>query len=779
MDTLRVDTLHALRSLRSRAGASCATILVLALGVGLTAAMFALADPFLLRPLPYADPERLVSIDLAVAKRDVPPAIPTLDDWRGRDDLFRAVAAYRLGDLVRIRQHDRASVLQVMTVSDGLEDLLRDSDGAMSIRADSSGTHLVLTSDAETRLFGGADFGGASLSRQDGSPVQVESVLPPRFLFPRARVRPRIDALDVVRVGSLVEVDRSESGTFRARPFTVIARLQDGITRGQAEAALRASVQAASGLTVSVHDLTEHLRSGVQPLALGALTAGLLIMVVCAGNLGNLLLARSSYRAREFATRLAIGGTRTDLVRLVAIELSLLALAGLAIGLGVTKFTLTLLALVLPVEYAALGAPMITARVAIFALVLGAGIVVLGLIPSMIALRPAATVLAGYASLSDSRRVRAARFIMAAAQSAVALVLLSGAVLLGRSYVNLVSQDTGFAANVRIASVSYPSGHVGAPLQADVNATVERLRRIRGVTGVAAATGPMVDGLQSGAIARVAGTTALVSRTYVTPDYFQTVGTRLLAGRPLTEDDGARAVVANDAFARRYLPDGAIDRELTLGNRRMTIVGVVADAFDRALDVPPGPAVFSLLADVPVAWRVNYVIRTVSGSALDGPIAHAITAVSPHAAVVDASPIGARLADTVRERSFASLVLTFFAIAGVGVTVAGLVGIVAFIVARRTREIAIRIALGATPARIRWIVLREVLLAAGTGSLVGTVAGRWLSGLLEHLSYGVKAGDWTSVAAAGVLTMTIVAIASAIPAARAVKLMPSIALRVE
>ena len=211
----------------------------------------------------------------------------------------------------------------------------------------------------------------------------------------------------------------------------------------------------------------------------------------------------------------------------------------------------------------------------------------------------------------------------------------------------------------------------------------------------------------------------------------------------------------------------------------MTIVGVVAGAFDRALDEPPGPAVFSLLADVPVAWRVNYVVRTVSGSVLDGPIAQAITAVSPNAAVVDASPISARLADTVRERSFASLVLTFFAIAGVGVTVAGLVGIVAFIVARRTREIAIRIALGATPASIRWFVLREVLLAAATGSVVGTVAGRWLSSLLEHLSYGVKAGDWTSVAAAAALTMTIVAVASAIPAARAAKLMPSIALRVE
>lgn len=422
---------------------------------------------------------------------------------------------------------------------------------------------------------------------------------------------------------------------------------------------------------------------------------------------------------------------------------------------------------------------MITVRVAIFALVLGAGIVALGLIPSMIAWRPAATVLAGYASLADSRRIRAARFILAAAQSAVALVLLSGAVLLGRSYVNLVWQDTGFAPNVRIASVSYPSGHVGAPLQADVTATLERLRRIIGVTDVAAATGPMVDGLQSGAIVRVAGTQALVSRTYVTPDYFQTVGTRVLAGRPLAEDDRGRGLVANEAFAKRYLSDGAIDQELTLGNRRMTIVGVVADAFDRALDQPPGPAVFSLLADVPVAWRVNYVVRTASGSVLDGPIAQAITAVSPDAAIVDASPISARLTDTVRERSFASLVLICFAIAGVGVTVAGLVGIVAFIVARRTREIAIRIALGATPVKIRWLVMREVLLAAATGSLVGTVAGRWLSSLLGHLSYGVEAGDWTSVAAAAALTMTIVAAAAAIPATRAVKLMPSTALRVE
>ena len=253
MDRLRVDTVHALRSLRSRAGASCATILVLALGVGLTAAMFALADPFLLRPLPYADPERLVSIELAVARRDVPPAIPTLDDWRGRDDLFRGVAAYRLGDLVRIRQPASASVLQVMTVSDGLEDLLRGSDRAARVPPAGSGTHLVLTSDAHTRLVGGSEPVGRSLSRQDGSAVHIESVLPPRFLFPRARVRPRIDALDIVRVGALADVDRGEGTAFRTRPFTVVARLQDGITRDQAEAALHASLAGASGLTVSVH----------------------------------------------------------------------------------------------------------------------------------------------------------------------------------------------------------------------------------------------------------------------------------------------------------------------------------------------------------------------------------------------------------------------------------------------------------------------------------------------------------------------------------------------
>ncbi|HSC26720.1 MAG TPA: FtsX-like permease family protein, partial [Vicinamibacterales bacterium] len=656
-----------------------------------------------------------------------------------------------------------------------LETVLNGSDGAAIARWG----YVVLTAESHERLFGVADLAGSTVPRSDGGTVQIDSILPSSFLFPRRGVRPRIDALEVVRVGTLIDIERTDGGAaFRARPFSVVARLQPDIRPDQVEAALRATLHDSSGLTVSVRDLTEHLRAGLEPVALGALSAGLLILLVCAGNVGNLLLVRSSYRAHEFATRLAIGGRRTDLVRLVAIELSLLALAGVTAGLGLAGLAITLLAQVLPAEYAALGAPAITVRVAMFAVALAAGIVGLGLIPSAIAWRPAAMVLAGHASLSESRRVRAARFVMAAAQSAVALVLLSGAVLVGRSYVNLVWQDTGFAGGVRVVSVSYPGGHVGAPLQADIDATLERVRRIRGVTDVAAATGPMVDGLQSAVVARVAGTPVLASRTYVTPDYFRTVGTRVLAGRSLGDDDGARSVVVNDAFASRYLPGGAVGRELTLGNRRVAVAGVVANAFDRALDKPPGPAVFSLLADVPIALRVNYVAR-VAGSAPDGPIAREIVAVNPEAVVVDTGTIAGRLADTIRERSFAAFILTFFAVSALHVTVAGLAGIVSFMVARRTREIAVRMALGAMPASIRWLVLREVLAAAATGSLVGAIAGHWLSRALEHLSYGVNAGDWTSVTAASAITMTIAGIASAIPAARAARIEPATALRVE
>jgi predicted permease len=598
-------------------------------------------------------------------------------------------------------------------------------------------------------------------------------------VFPRARTRSRIDALEVVRVGALIEVEQTgDRAAFRANPFTVVARLQPGVGREHAEQVLRASLGGSRAVTISVHDLTAHLRSGLEAIALGALSAGLLILLACAGNVGNLLLARSSYRAREFATRLAIGGRRIDLIRLVAIELGMLSFVAVIIGLGLAEAAIALVAQVLPEQYSALGAPAVTGRVVGFALMLGTGIVGLGLIPCVIAWLSAARALDGHTSLSDSRRVRIARAALTAAQSAVALVLLSGAVLLGRSYVNLVSQDTGFAAGVRVLSVSYPSGHVGPRLQADIDGTLERLRRVPGVASVAAATGPMVDGLRSATVARVAGEAALVSRNYVTSGYFDTAGTRVVAGRAQAEDDGPGAVVVNQALARRYFPDGAVSRAIVLGGRSVVVVGVVADAFDNALDQPPGPAVYSLLQDVPIAWRVNYLVRA-AGRAPDAPMTREIISVNSDAVVEDASPIAARLADTVRERTFAWLVLTFFAIGSLQVTVAGLAGIVSFVVARRTREIALRIALGATPARIRWVVLREVAVAVASGSLAGALAGHWLSRSLEHLAYGVEAGDWTSVAAAAVLTLAIAGVASAIPTRRAVRLDPSIALRMD
>jgi hypothetical protein len=370
---------------------------------------------------------------------------------------------------------------------------------------------------------------------------------------------------------------------------------------------------------------------------------------------------------------------------------------------------------------------------------------------------------------------------MAATQSAMAIILLSGAALLFRSYVNLTSQDTGFARHVLVVSASYPPGHSGPRLQADIDETIERLRRVQGVVAVGAATGPMVDDLMSVQMVRANGRPGPVGRKDITPGYFDAVGTPLAHGRYLTSDDLRTGVVVNESFASRFWPGGqAIGQQVILGMRPALIVGVVRDTFDIALDSPPQPTVFALLNNPAVASRVNYALRLAPATQpAPAVLAREIAVVNADAVVIQATTLRGRLTATVKDRTFATLVLTFFAVAGLGVCGAGLIGIVSFVVARRTREIAIRMALGATPSRIRQLVLREALSAAAIGALAGLVAGRWLSQTLTSLLYGLQPDDGPAILIAVVVMTLVVIVASLIPARRATHLSPSDALRAD
>jgi putative ABC transport system permease protein len=275
----------------------------------------------------------------------------------------------------------------------------------------------------------------------------------------------------------------------------------------------------------------------------------------------------------------------------------------------------------------------------------------------------------------------------------------------------------------------------------------------------------------------------------VTPGYFQAVGGTIIAGRSLTaEDGGPTAVVVSESLARRAWPNQSPLGERVPWNRdrQVTVVGVARDEVNFALDAPAQPTVFSLLENPwagctgPGCGTVSFVVRTErDSSGFRDQMTRLINTVNPDAVVFEAASIRERLAGSVKDRSFATLVLAFFAFAAVGICTAGVVGIVAFVVTRRTRDVAICIALGARTRDILQMVVGEAVAASASGTVVGLLLGRWASKALEHLVYGVQVGDWATTAAAALLMLGLACLAALFPARRALRLSPTTALRTE
>jgi predicted permease len=788
MAKLRFDLRCVWRSVRARPAATLAASVVLSLGIGFTAAMFALTDPFLLKPLPYRDPNGLVMISLRhvwgeSAQSGQPSAgAPTLAEWRARRELFDAVAAYRLNAPSRYRSGDRTVALSVAEVTENFFDVLGLTDVQLAEwKAGAvTGEHrLALTADAIDRLFAGDGTAAAGL--QGGErPAWVTVLLARSFVFPRAHARGQVDALRAVRADTLVEIQSSPSGTAVAsRSFTVLARLRAGVTVDAARIALTADL-ADRRWDVAIEPLPRHMTGRVRLIAVGALAAAALILCVCIGNVANLLVVQRSSRLAEFATREALGASSADLIRLGFIETLLLAAGGVFGGLIGARIFLAASASLLPPEYAALGDPAITTRVVAVAGGLGLLVALLGFVPP-----PCRHLvdLHGHTTTED-RRVRWSRMAVVAGQSAMTMVLIGGAALLVRSHINLVSQEVGLSGDTLVVSASYPADRNGAALQADIEQTLDKVRLIPGVVTAAAVYGGMVDPSRTFTLVQVLGRYAPAYVRPVTGSYFDAVGTPLLTGRGFGPADTSQPVViVNESFARRHWTTAtAVGR--VIGTESSEIIGVVRDSFDIALDAAPEPTIFRLL-DNPGAdcigyceGRLHYVLKAAAGTPIPSArVGREIRIVNADAILMPASTVAQRLTSSIADRSFATLLLVFFSVVSLTVCSAGLAGVVGATVARRTREIAIRKVFGASPRFVLQAVLRDTGIAAASGMILGLLASRAASTTLEHLLYEVRAGDWPTLGAAAVLMLAIALLTALVPAERAMRLNPADALR--
>jgi predicted permease len=768
-------------------------IAVIAAGVGLAAMVFALADGYVWKPLPYDDPGRLVSIDFArrlptPGARSVAPAeLPSLRSWRTRQDLFDDLAAFEDRDWLRIELSDRILPARTVAASPSLFQVL----GMAPRWTDPDPASAWVSRRLATTLSGGELQAGRLARIVPDGRLYVQGLLPPDFLLPEPDRTFPPDVLVELPDGPVM----TKNGASTTWPH-IVARLRPGVTPDVAAAALSATMPDAE--EVQVIPLMTAMTARVRGLATGALLASALIVLVCWMNVFSIALTRGLYRAPEIATRTALGARPARIARLLAAEGVQVALFGAAIALVVAKLTLATVVGVLPPQFATLGIPAVTARVAL-AIVLAATIAgVSWTLASILAWQFGAERQTRLAAGRDGRAIRLLRFGIVTGQLAVAGVFLVGAILLGRSYLNLIGVDVGMSQWSETLTVAHDSNLPDVVWRETVNRTIAAFRRMPGVRAAGASLSGFLDGsgareavLLDARMASYRGADdadermrglgiAIVDSTAVAGGYFDAMGLSVVAGRRPNNDETG-AVAANETLARRLFGgQSAIGATLSLvGGRTVTIVGVVRDVRAKGLTVPPRPAVY----EVGVAnWRrgtVTYVVSFGDATQARTGWRNVVQQVDRMAVVLDSGSVGDRLDRSIRDRTFATLVVSLFALATIVVTALGLAGIVAYTVVRRTHDIAVRLAIGASRRRVVALVVRDALIAGTCGVIGGLIASIWLSRGLDSLLFGVRPADVAMLLLAGASLLGIVLGAAIVPAIRAARIEPARALRID
>ena len=805
MGTLVRDLRFALRQLRRAPVFTLAALACLALGIGANTAIFTVINAVLVRPLPYPEPDRLVMVweSNAGRKRErnvVSPA--NYLDWKAETQLFeRMAAAYDIrmnltgvGEPVEVpAQLATADLFPLL----GLHPLLGRTFTADE-DAPGGAPAAVLSYGLWQRRFGGArNVVGQSIAL-DGRPYTVVGVLPEG-----SGIVGEAQAPDLwVPFQFDPATDYRESS---GRYLRVLARLRPGVSRDQAQATL--STVAARleeqrpdfnrGWSVNLVPMPEQVTGPVQrPLLVLAGVVGLVLLIACA-NVANLQLAQATARRREIAVRAALGASRTRMLRQFLAESLLLALGGGALGtllaVWLTAALAAKAAVDIPrlsdihVDFATLGFTMLLSLIA--------GIV-FGLIPALHAGRVDL-----HESLKDGGRSVSGgggrtRAVLVAAQVALSLVLLVGAGLLLKSFARLQQVDLGFdPEGVLTARVTLPEARYATPEQqvAFFDALLGQVRGLPGVRSAGAINWLPLSGLRSatsfwfeGRPLPEAGQRLGTDVRAIDPDYFGAMGMPLLDGRALEHSDAAgrpRSVVVSRSFVDRYMsgePPLGARIHMPWGDTLVgTIVGVVADVKHTGVDSAANPTVYWAMAQFPSNF-MNLIIRTTGDpSTVAAGLVAQVRALDPDLAVADIKPLDDYLGNALARRRFSMTLLAGFAGLALVLTAVGLYGVMAYSVVQRTRELGIRLALGASRTAVLRGVLGRGLALVGIGIIVGVAGALAFTRVLGALLYDVSATD-PAVFAVIIALLAVVGVASSyVPARRATRVDPMVAIRSE
>ena len=800
MRDLFTDLRHAFRSLRSHPAFTITAVLTLALGIGGATTMYGIVDGILLRPLPFSNASRLVTIceQFPGASSDwcsISP--PNVEDIAARST---SIAAIGIG---RSWPYHLATVEGSEAVNGGIvtPDLfralgVRPLRGRLFDRSDLLGRESIVSILSyemwQTRFGADSDIVGRRIVL-NGKPVTIVGVLPAGFQLPP------FSKIDLWRT---VHIDPANEENREWRGFVAYGLLRDGTSLSSARAELtgiatqlrRQHFAKTQGWGLEMESLQDLVVGGVRPVLVLFLAAVCLILVIACGNVANLLLARAGARAREMALRAAVGASRWRLIRALLVESFVLALVGALVGVLLASWGTVAFKALAPAGIPRMSNVQVDARVLAFALVAAvATTLMFGLAPAVFAARADLAASLREGGRSSRRGGTLAARLLVVGEWALALVLLTSAGLLTRSFAARMAWNPGFERDHLITfSVFAPDDrYKGRDAVAALLRTLEReLGAVPGVERVgSASSGPLLgggDGTDDIVYATPTGPARAPAAWFdMSPSYFATLGVPLVKGRGLSEADVAGAplvVVVNEALANRFWPGASpLNQQISLFSDRMhaVVVGVVRDVEPATPGARVQPEVYWSNRQEPRTFTFFLLRTSIAPASVMSDVRARLRAVDPSLRAMNVNTMPDLVAANLRAPRFQMLLFVTFSVAALLLAAIGTYGVFAYRVSRRTREIGIRMALGAQKGQVVASVLRDGLVLAAAGIAIGVPAAFLAGRAMRGMAVGVSAFDpLTIVTSCGALIAVTIA-ACLGPARRAAAIDPAVTLTAE
>jgi len=810
LEMLLQDTRYGVRMLRKNPGFTAVVVLTLALGVGANAAIFSVVHAVLLKPLPYPESHRLVMVWEKVflpnyQNDENNPSPGNFSDWKNQNTVFENIGAYRnrsfnltgSGEPVRVEgEQVSASLFSVLQLNAAIGRVFTAEDDQPA------GQHVVVMSDGlwKSRFGSDAQILGTTILL-DGESYAVVGVMPPAFHFP--------DPDDQLWVPiALTPQDLANHGSHN---LLVTARLKQLVTAAQAQGELNRIAQhltelypdTNTGVKANVVPLFEEIAGPVRPVLVTLFGAvGFVLLIVCA-NVASLLLGRASARHREIGIRIALGAGRTRILRQLLTESALLAVLGCVLGLVFARWGILALKLLSPPHIPRLDEIQVDASVFVFSLAISllAGFI-FGVLPALHAARGNVndSLKEGTRESAGGARLRT-RNLLVILETALGVVVVIGAGLLLRSFLILESVPLGFQPRGVLTFRVIPRGEKYSQLAGRTAFYQQAIKHIQALPGVKSAAAvsfiPLTNSRGSkgfsieGCIPPSAGQIPMAGYDAVTPGYFASLQIPLRSGRDFSWQDtpqAQRVVIINEAMARTYWPgEDPLRKRIKLGTADdpypwWTIAGVVGDIREFDVLTPPRPTMYLPISQ---ADDSNYLLRDwvvrANGDAMNiaSSIRAAMREVDPNLPVSRLRSLEQVRSISVAPQRFNLSLFGLFAALALLLAAVGIYGVMAYSVAQRTREIGIRVALGAQRGEVVRLLLCQGVGYAALGVILGVAGAFALTRLMTSLLYGVQPADPLTFVCVTLLLGCVALLACYFPARRAMRVDPIVALRSE